>query len=265
MKWLAAGVAMVAACLVGVSSPAAAVPGGCDPNFEVVDHRGALKERDENTLPAIRVGARRGESIEIDVRATSDGMLILMHDPRIDRTTTGSGLVSELTFEQIRSVRTKPGGEFVPTLDQALNVAGPYGIDVYLDVKDGSDEVLLKSIDAIREHAMTNRVLVTSWTGKMVRLTRGNPDILLQHKPDGDAPDDDKINYYVRNGMDSVSLFPRQMSHELVDRLRLEGIEVHSRLVSKEQAWDRVTQYQIQGALTNRPRLLTEYCSPPPS
>jgi len=250
---------MVAACLLGVPSPAAAVAGGCDPDFEVVDHRGAQNQRDENTVPAIRLGARRGESIEIDVSATSDGHLILMHDNRIDRTTNGEGLVAEMTFEEIRTYRTEPRGEIIPTLDEALTAAAPYPVDVYLDVKNRTDEVLLDVAQIIRNHAMTDRALVTSWTGKMNVLT---DDILLQYKPEGEAP---TVADVQQKDASSVGLKRSQMSHPLVDGLRLEGIEVHSRLVSTPAAWDKVTQYQIQGALTNKPKELAEYCSPPPS
>jgi len=260
MKWFFVSAAMLAACLVGLSSPAAAVPGGCDPFFEIVDHRGAQNQRDENTVPAITLGARRGESIEIDVSATSDGHLILMHDNRIDRTTNGEGLVAEMTFEEIRTYRTEPRGEMIPTLDEALTAAAPYtDVDVYLDVKNRTDEVLLDVAQIIRNRQMTARALVTSWTGKMNELT---DDILLQYKPAGEAP---TVADVQQKDASSVGLQARQMSHELVDGLRLEGIEVHSRLVSSPAAWDRVTQYQIQGALTNKPKELAEYCSPPPS
>ncbi len=261
MKWLVSCAAMVAACLLGVPSPAAAVPGGCDPNFEIVDHRGAHNQRDENTVPAITLGARRGESIEIDVSATSDGHLILMHDNRIDRTTDGEGLVAEMTFEEIRTYRTDPRGEIIPTLDEALTAAAPYPVDVYLDVKNRTDEVLLDVAQIIRNHAMTDRALVTSWTGKMNVLT---DDILLQYKPEGEAP---TVADVQQKDASSVGLKPSQMSMSpaLVNDLRLEGIEVHSRLVSTPAAWDRVTQYPIQGALTNKPVELTEYCSPPSS
>lgn len=258
MKWLVSCVAMVAACLLGVPSPAAAVPGGCDPLFEIVDHRGAHNQRDENTVPAIRLGAKRGQSIEIDVSATSDGHLILMHDNRIDRTTNGEGLVAEMTFEEIRTYRTVPDGEIIPTLDEALTAAARYPVDVYLDVKNRTDEVLLDVAQIIRNHEMTDRALVTSWTGKMNVLT---DDILLQYKPDGEAPTPTVADVQQKDAS-SVGLQARQMSHEFVDGLRLEGIEVHSRLVSTPEAWDKVTQYQIQGALTNKPNALEEYCEP---
>lgn len=229
--------------------------GACEPRFEVVDHRGA-NQRDENTVPAIRLNARRGQSIEIDVRATSDGHLILMHDRTFTRTTNGDGLVvAETTFAKARTLRTDPRREIIPTLGEALTSAAPHDVDVYLDVKDRTDEVLLRVAKAIRNHDMRDRALVTSWTGKMNGLTDG---ILLQYKPRGAQP---TVADAEQKDASSVGLMPRQMSHNLVRGLRRAGIEVHSRLVSTPEAWDRVTEYRIHGALTNRPNGLEEYCS----
>ncbi len=259
MRWFApAAAVLLVAGLSGVAgqAPAAArVAGGCESSFEVVDHRGAHHKWDENTVPAITAAARRGESVELDVRATVDARLVLMHDATIDRTTTGSGWVAATTFQQLRTYLTEPGGEVVPTLREAMRAAGPFGIDVYLDVKDKSDAVLLAVAQVIRRSGMVDRTLVTSWNGKMRLLAA---DIDRQWKPDGPAPTAAEV---VDRGVESVGLFPQQMSEYLIDSLRAADIEVHSRLVSTVPAWDRVTAYAIQGALTNAPVGLTKYCT----
>ncbi len=258
MRFAPAAAGLLAAVLSVVAAPAPAaerIAGGCDPDFEVVDHRGAHHKWDENTVPAIVAGARRGESVELDVRATVDGRLVLMHDATVDRTTTGSGLVAATTFEQLRTYVTEPGGEVIPTLRQAMRAAGPYGIDVYLDVKDKSDTTLLAVAQVVRRASMVDRTLVTSWNGKMRLLA---PDISRQWKPDGPAPTASEV---VDRGVESVGLFPQQMSEYLVESLRAAGVEVHSRLVSTVAAWDQVTAYPIQGALTNTPVGLTTYCT----
>jgi len=90
-------------------------------------HRGVMDTHPENTLAAFREAIRVGaHMIEFDVRLTKDKQLILMHDPSVDRTTNGKGLVSELTLKQIK--RLDAGGwkgpEFegqrVPTLKETL-------------------------------------------------------------------------------------------------------------------------------------------------
>ena len=71
----------------------------------VVGHRGAAGLAPENTWSAIDRGLAQGvDMIEVDVHLTADGHLVLMHDASVDRTTDGSGLVSELTLAEIESL-----------------------------------------------------------------------------------------------------------------------------------------------------------------
>lgn len=81
-------------------SPADEVHGG---HPFVVAHRGASADRPEHTRAAYELALREGaDAVECDVRLTRDGHLVCVHDRRIDRTSTGSGLVSELTLAQLR-------------------------------------------------------------------------------------------------------------------------------------------------------------------
>ena len=79
----------------------------------ILAHRGASGYAPENTFEAFdRSIAMRSDGIETDIRATKDGTLVLMHDARVDRTTTGEGLVSELLAEDV--ARLDAGGGFNP-------------------------------------------------------------------------------------------------------------------------------------------------------
>src|SRR5260370_5045012 len=70
----------------------------------VVAHRGASAERPEHTLAAYELALKEGtDGVECDVRLTRDGHLVCVHDRRVDRTSNGSGLVSEMTLEQLRA------------------------------------------------------------------------------------------------------------------------------------------------------------------
>src|SRR5262249_37171742 len=71
----------------------------------IVAHRGAALESPENTLPAIdRAIALGAAVVEIDLRYSADGEVVLMHDETVDRTTHGSGLVSRMTLAEIRKL-----------------------------------------------------------------------------------------------------------------------------------------------------------------
>ena len=92
----------------------------------VVAHRGDWRNFPENSLEAIDNAIKMGvDIVELDVKRTKDGELILMHDRTLDRTTTGKGLVSENTLSDIRKLNLRNGCNIrtihkVPTLEEAL-------------------------------------------------------------------------------------------------------------------------------------------------
>ena len=92
-------------------------------------------------MPAFQEAVRLGaDYIEVDVRTTADGKLVLSHDSTVDRCTDGHGEVAKMTFEQIRALDagSKKGLEFagtkVPTFDEVLDYARGK-INIYVDVK----------------------------------------------------------------------------------------------------------------------------------
>lgn len=84
-------------------------------------HRGGKAEQEENTLAAFKTTYAAGcHGFETDIHITADGKYVIMHDGLLDRTTTGSGRVEELSSAYIRSITTK-GGEPVPFLEDLLD------------------------------------------------------------------------------------------------------------------------------------------------
>jgi glycerophosphoryl diester phosphodiesterase len=71
----------------------------------VTGHRGALGSEPENTLRSFRRAVREGcDEIELDLRVSADGKLVVLHDATVDRTTDGTGAVADLTFDEIRAL-----------------------------------------------------------------------------------------------------------------------------------------------------------------
>lgn len=71
----------------------------------IIAHRGGSAEAPENTLAAFRTAKENGAAgVEFDVDFTKDGRAVVIHDSTVDRTTDGSGPVSEFTFEEIRKL-----------------------------------------------------------------------------------------------------------------------------------------------------------------
>jgi len=90
----------------------------------VIAHRGSSARAPENTLAAFRAALEDGaDGVELDARLTADGMVVVMHDDDVARTTNGTGHVSEMSFEQLRALHVH-GSELIPTLTEVLALVG---------------------------------------------------------------------------------------------------------------------------------------------
>jgi len=108
----------------------------------VIGHRGAAARAPENTLAGLRCAKSLGCGwVEFDARLTADGALVLCHDDRLDRTTSGGGRVAVKTLAKIRQADAGawfgPGfaGELVPTLDEALALCAELGLGANVELK----------------------------------------------------------------------------------------------------------------------------------
>jgi glycerophosphoryl diester phosphodiesterase len=104
----------------------------------IVAHRGACRERVENTLPAFaRALELSADGIELDVHATRDGMIVVHHDP-VPRARPGSAAlagrpIADLSFEELRSFRF-PDESAIPTLAEVFELVGAKAM-VYVEIK----------------------------------------------------------------------------------------------------------------------------------
>ena len=98
----------------------------------VVAHRGLLRHAPENTLANFRACLELRIGFEFDVEQTKDGHLVCLHDNTVDRTTDGTGRVSELTLRQIQTLDAgrwfdpRFAGEKVPTVEEVLQLLAEY-------------------------------------------------------------------------------------------------------------------------------------------
>jgi glycerophosphoryl diester phosphodiesterase len=121
----------------------------------VIAHRGEHLHHPENTLPAYQAAIDAGaDFIEVDVRTTSDGTLVMMHDATVDSQTNGKGAVKDMTFAQIRALDVH--GSKVPTFDEVLELARDK-IGVYVDSKQVSAADM---IAAVERYGMQDRIVV---------------------------------------------------------------------------------------------------------
>lgn len=121
-------------------------------NIMVASHRAVHHHYPENSIPAVREAIRLGvDIVEIDVKVSKDGVPMLMHDGKIDRTTNGKGDLETQNYEDLRKLRLVANGrltdEKIPTLEEVLLVAKG-NILVDLDLKTSNID---KVIEVVRK------------------------------------------------------------------------------------------------------------------
>ncbi|MDQ0109768.1 glycerophosphoryl diester phosphodiesterase [Chitinophaga terrae (ex Kim and Jung 2007)] len=148
----------------------------------VAAHRAAHSKYPENSLAAVKEAINQGIDIaEIDVRATKDSVLVIMHDATILRTTGQKGKVSDYTYAELQKFpllfNGKPTAEKIPTFDEVLKLAKDK-ILIDIDFKADEDYAMGKTIDAIVAHKMEDQALFFLYDHKDAAKVRAiNPKI----------------------------------------------------------------------------------------
>lgn len=113
---------------------------------QVWAHRGARREAPENTLPAFERAVEQGaDGVELDVQLTADGIMVVIHDETLDRTTNGSGLVAVRTLAELQCLDASAGmpgfaGTRIPTLNEVLDLLVPTGVMINIELKNSCEE-----------------------------------------------------------------------------------------------------------------------------
>ena len=125
---------------------------GASAGLLVVAHRSCWREAPENSIAAMNACIDLGvDMLEVDVRKTKDGHLVVIHDETVDRTTNGSGLVAELTLEELRTLKLREGagGPDATTTEHSIPL-----LDEVLDELDGRVMINLDAKEDIREQTV---------------------------------------------------------------------------------------------------------------
>jgi glycerophosphoryl diester phosphodiesterase len=226
-----------------------------------VGHRGTRVLADENTLPAFQSASDHGlDLFECDPRLTKDGVYVIMHDEKVDRTTDGHGRVSDMTLEEIKKLRT-PSGQEVPTLLEALQFAAEHNMGVYLDVKspppDGGD----KLIEAIEAAGMTDRVIVGCWQAAACKMVeKKKPEISTCISWPWPAL---TLKQAKKMGADAVGTLRGLASAPAIKRAHQLGLKMITMPINRAAEIEKYEKRGLDGLQSDDPRLLQSHGRPP--
>jgi glycerophosphoryl diester phosphodiesterase len=237
-------------------------------------HRGACRQAPENTIAAFTLAERLGaDGIELDAQLCASGEVIVFHDDSLGRTTGFAGLVSETSWETIRSLdagaRFDPrfAGERVPLLDEVL-AATSLLVNVELKCGRADDRGLTAAVlRSVRRTASASRVLLSSFNVLCLFRARAQEPSLpraLLFERDAYFP--------MRRGLSApalgvVALHPEDelATDRAVARWRRRGYAVSPWTVDDPVRAVALHRAGATGIITNVPdRLLEAFASPSP-
>ena len=126
-----------------------------------IAHRGASAHAPENTLAAIRTAAELGaDMVDEDLQASLDGVLVVIHDSDLGRSTNGSGSVYAHTFAELRRLDAG-SGERIPSAEEVIACCSERGLGIYFELKIGFAAAAV--VQLIQRHALHDRVIVASF------------------------------------------------------------------------------------------------------
>lgn len=150
----------------------------------VAAHRANHIVYPENSAAAINESIRSGvDIVELDVRETKDGKLIIMHDRSIDRTTNGTGLVKDLDWKYLQTLNLKINdsvtNEKIPTLEEVFKLAkGKILID--LDFKSDSKQAVINTYKLIEKYQVEQQVIFYLYDYKRIpEVYALNPNVKI--------------------------------------------------------------------------------------
>ena len=201
------------------------LPGIASADALVASHRGSVNEAPENTLAAFRWAESVGaDLVEADLRVAKDGSLVVIHDPRVNRTTNGRGKVRKLPLDELKSLDAGKG-QLIPTLEEMLAFIRSSEIQLLLDVKDSKRVDAGQLAQALDRHEVEDQVLIGSRSKSLVRALKvAAPELqVLAMVPSTRAVDD-----YLALDVDAVRLWARwaRQKPDLVRQIRRSGAEV---------------------------------------
>lgn len=235
-----------------------------EPAF-IAGHRGDRASAPENTMPAFEAAfASNLEFVETDVQLTADGHAVLMHDDTVDRTTDGSGAVSELTLDQLLALDAGSwfapefAGTRVPLFDEFLDAFTGTRKKALIELKGFWDaEGIRQIVDDVYAHGVQNRVVFASFNlttvANLSDVAPAIPRVIIKR----DLPADPVglAQYY---GAIAILTTPSALEsdEDAVARMHAAGLGVLVYTLNSEKRWSEALDYGVDGIITDTPSTL---------
>jgi glycerophosphoryl diester phosphodiesterase len=266
----------LAVVALGVST----VAGG---TVKIAAHRGGALLWPENSLLAYRSAVALGaDLLETDVHLTADDQVVVLHDPALDRTSTGRGALRDARLADLAPVRLRaadgtPTGEPIPTLAQVLDVvAGAPGVGLLLEIKvDAAGQrypgIEEKALALVKARGLLERTWLMGFQADTVRRVRelepAARTVLLVSRGRTErerASPAEAVRLTQAAGAGWLGINHRLLDAEVVAAARRAGVGLAAWTVNQEADIRRVLDLGVDVVISDRPDLALRLAGRPP-
>jgi glycerophosphoryl diester phosphodiesterase len=232
-------------------------------------HRGDLAHAPENTLPAFQQAIQKGaDGVELDVKLTRDGHVVVFHDMSVNRTTNGSGKLASLTLETIRSLdagswfHEKFKGTQVPLLEEVFEtIGGEKLINIELTNYSTPRDGLVNSVcDLIKRHGNQDQIIFSSFFASNLKRAGqqmpGIPRALLAMP--GFAGIWARSFGFTFGEFQALHPHISNVSREQVQRVHRLKRRVHVWTANKPEEVKRLKEWGVDGIFTDDPAMAAQ-------
>jgi glycerophosphoryl diester phosphodiesterase len=236
--------------------------------LQFIAHRGASYDAPENTISAIKLAFEQyADGVEIDVRMTLDGHLVVMHDETAYRVSGKAWRIARRNLEDLKKLDvgkikgTRWADERIPSLEEVLQVL-PRGKRLFIEFKCGQEAiVLLKQI--LEKYGRTEDVAVVSFDLQTLRQSkREMPECTAYWIHDAGRLDEYIKNWIVKKcskvGIDGFMFSAEAVNRELVEFVHEANLELYTWTVNSAKLVNNLKRWQVDGVITDRPGWLRE-------
>ena len=233
--------------------------------MKVMAHRGYSGKYPENTMLAFQKAVEVGcDGIELDVQLTRDGVLVIIHDERIDRTTDGTGSVKDYTYEELKKFNAAVNfgnvTEFqpIPTFEEYCAWIAETNIETNIEIKTCCyyyEDIEKKTLDMVHKYGLEKRVLYSSFNHmSLVKIKELLPEAecgaLLNEAGLGNA------GFYCHSyGFQCYHPGYRGLTKEIVDNCKKYGIKINVWTVNGMNELEQLEEWGCDGVITNYPEV----------
>lgn len=227
----------------------------------VICHRGNHVDVPENTIAsfqeAIKVGA---DYVEVDLRTSKDGHLVVMHDAKVDRTTNGNGNIADLTLAEIRNLQVFNNNKKthrIPLFSEVLKLCKGK-INIYLDFKEAD---VAQTWKEIKDAGMEKQIVV--YLNKIPQYKKWRevaPEMPLMTSLFGEVKNSDQMRMFL--GQVKIEVLDNVNDRELVKGAAENGVAVWLDVqdpAEGPESWKVALDKGVQGVQTDKPAELIAY------